>query len=177
MDKTIAEKKQATYNQQLLKSIEKKTMLPLATDISIVNQNRRAQTFTDKTTEAMAQKRQRSPSPAEQPKQPGYTLQEQSKKYAEKVNNTLNDMMASSASEQKPSSAYKRTKSADPNTSMHSQTSEAKKKETTYIQKLLGLNRTQSSASNSYHNNVPSWQKLLKSKQQGAALPNPLERF
>lgn len=87
MDKSIAEKKISTYNKQLLKSIERRTLIPVANnEIIIQNQNKRAQTIADKTSEAMLQKYARSPSPKEEPKQPGYTLQEQSRRYNDKVN-------------------------------------------------------------------------------------------
>lgn len=126
----------------------------------------------------MVQKRLRSPSPPkEEAKQPGNTLLEESKKYNDKVNSNYNEIMAGGNSTSKPSSAYKRTKSADPNTSVASQNSASKKEGGTYVQKLLGLNRQNSSSSSKYHNNVPSWQQLLKCKQQAMTLPNPLERF
>lgn len=41
----------------------------------------------------------------------------------------------------------------------------------TYIQKLFGLRRSPSNSSNKYHNNVPSWQKLLKQKQEAMVSP------
>lgn len=85
VDKTINERKQASYNQHLLKSIEKKTMQPVRYDISLINENKRAQAkaseITDKINEASAQKMKRRQSPKEEPKQPGYTMKEQSKKY------------------------------------------------------------------------------------------------
>jgi hypothetical protein len=49
---------------------------------------------------------------------------------------------------------FKRNKSADP----------VAKENPTYIQKLLGLNRTESQSK--YAHAIPSWQKLLKTKQQ-----------
>ena len=49
---------------------------------------------------------------------------------------------------------FKRNKSADP---LASSSKKSVDSSGTYIQKLLGLNRTQSSTSNKYHTNVPSW--------------------
>lgn len=79
--------------------------------------------------------------------------------------------------------AYKRNKSADPfsavgavgankvmcnrsnRSNSGSRNGQGEPKQPTYIQKLLGLNRTNSESSSQYPFSIPPWQQLLKNKQ------------
>ena len=77
--------------------------------------------------------------------------------------------VANTGNQGRSESGYKRTKSADPNTSHGSQKAE---KEPTYIQKLLKLNSTAGNGPTSHPFNVPPWQSLLKGKQQALRAEN-----
>ena len=91
-------------------------------------------------------------------------MKEESAKYNERVSRNINKIMNDQSFQNdniEKGSAFKRNKSADVNSSSQKNPD---RKEPTYIQKLLGLNRTDSSTSNKYPFSIPPWQKLLKSK-------------
>ena len=98
---------------------------------------------------------------------------EANQKYNNQVKDNLDEIIGHSAKKQSikaddlQESGLKRVKSADPGS--------MRKTQPTYIQQLLGINRTNSTSSK-YHNNVPAWQQLLKSNNT-QALPNPLSSF
>lgn len=155
----------SSYQQQMKKSIERKTMAPLMKGYS--NPTNRARSINDAvpkdehaTDETMLeiQRRMSSPKPApkaeERNPQHQYTVADSNKRYEKQVNSGVEEILANSAHKAKNASQFKRTKSADPfkkrSSSIASNGSgngDEKKKEQTYVQKLLGLNRATSNSS------------------------------
>ena len=103
-----------------------------------------------------------------------YSLHDQYRKYNVQVGNQVDKLLANGPglgpevvyAQSKISAA--RAKSADPNSSVRQNVvTEEGQKPKTYIQKILKLNRTDSASSSSrYPFAQPSWQQLLKNKQE-----------
>lgn len=143
----VENKKQSDYNQQVIRNIENRAMRPLAKSIG----------------NWVEFKDQILPPKAYQEDEP--ILAKAPPQQRDKPD------PPEGPQEQKP----KRTNSADPTAGSRNPNQGDKQKET-YIQKLLGLNRTNSSTSSKYHNKMPTWQKLLKQRQEAEINQNSFGR-
>ena len=160
------------------KSIERKTLGPLmkgystaTTRAKSINDAEHSEENVRDETLLEIQRRQSSPKPApkaeERNPQHRYTVADSNQRYEKQVNSGVEEILANSAQKAKSVSQFKRTKSADPFAARKRSSSIAsngsggagddKKKEPTYVQKLLGLNRTTSNSSSKYASNIPSW--------------------
>jgi hypothetical protein len=128
-----------SYQQQMKKSIERKTMAPLMSNYSGAANRAKSisvavpkEILTKEEPSLEVTKKQSSAKHEERNPQHSYTIANSNQRYTQQVNQGVSEIMMNSAQKTKPGASFKRTKSVDPNSSIGSG-NDIQKKEPTYI--------------------------------------------